>query len=153
MASGAWRELADHLAHDRGDIGIAEELGGRAVGEHLAGGERHDAARILRDQVHVVLDEDDRLHPARFAASTTFLIMPCLSPLETPLVGSSSRITSGDSAKGAAMSSSFFALREKPRLVVELALEPEDPPSRTLRAQGLVLAPGEQVEALARLPR
>ena len=36
-------------------------------------------------------------------------MIPCLSPLATPLVGSSSRITSGERANALAMSSSFFS--------------------------------------------
>src|SRR4051794_9130554 len=56
------RQLAGHLADDRGDERrVAEERVGRTVGEHLAGLQRHDAARVFRDQVHVVLDQDDRL--------------------------------------------------------------------------------------------
>ena len=54
--------------------------------------------------------------PARLrAASITLLMRPCLSPLETPLVGSSSRITSGTSANALAMSSSFFSPCESSR--------------------------------------
>ena len=53
--------------------------------------------------------------PARRAASITFLMMPCLSPLDTPLVGSSSRITSGESAKALAISRSFFSPCESSR--------------------------------------
>src|SRR5260221_6881148 len=57
------RELADPLADDGGDdVGIAEERRRRLVGEHLALLQRHDAARVFGDQVHVVLDEDDGLH-------------------------------------------------------------------------------------------
>ena len=92
--------------------------------------------------------------PARFAASITFLMMPCLSPLETPLVGSSSRITSGDEGEGAGdVEQLLLALREQARLGVELAVEAED--RRDLahaRAQRRVAAHrGEEVEALAGL--
>ena len=47
--------------------------------------------------------------PAAFAAVTSTSMIACLSPVETPLVGSSSRITSGLSAKALAISSSFFS--------------------------------------------
>src|SRR3977135_807097 len=45
--------LADHLADDGGDdLGVAEKFRRRLVREHAAFLQRHDAARILRDQVH-----------------------------------------------------------------------------------------------------
>ena len=127
MASRA--SLPDALADDRGDdLRIGEELRRRPVGEHLARLQRHDAARVLGHQVHVVLDQDDRLHAGALrAASTSVVMMPCLSPLETPLVGSSSRITSGDEREGAGdVEQLLLALREQARLGVELGLEAED---------------------------
>src|SRR5260221_3114120 len=40
--------LADHLADDGGDdLGVAEEFGGRLVGEHAALLQPHDAAPII----------------------------------------------------------------------------------------------------------
>src|SRR5436190_20578242 len=55
--------LAGHLTDDGGDeLRIAEEFRRRAVGEHLARLQRHDAAGVFGNEVHVVLDEDDRLH-------------------------------------------------------------------------------------------
>ena len=47
--------------------------------------------------------------PARFAAAISVRMMPCLSAVETPEVGSSSRMTCGSSAKAEATSSSFFS--------------------------------------------
>src|SRR4051794_37253076 len=47
--------------------------------------------------------------PAAFAAETRTSMIACLSPVETPLVGSSSRMTFGLSAKALAISSSFFS--------------------------------------------
>src|SRR5882672_7347519 len=47
--------------------------------------------------------------PAAFAAVTRTSMIACLSPDETPLVGSSSRITLGLSAKALAISSNFFS--------------------------------------------
>ena len=49
------------------------------------------------------------LTPARLAAAISVFMMPCLSAVETPEVGSSSRITCGSSAKAEATSSSFFS--------------------------------------------
>src|SRR5689334_15926779 len=53
------RHLADHGRNERR---VAEERRRRAVGEHLARLQRDNAARIFRDEIHVVLDQDDRLH-------------------------------------------------------------------------------------------
>src|SRR4029077_5236240 len=47
--------------------------------------------------------------PAAFAAETKTSMIVCLSPVETPLVGSSSRMTEGLRANALAMSSSFFS--------------------------------------------
>src|SRR6516225_740702 len=47
--------------------------------------------------------------PAAFAAATRTSMMACLSPVDTPLVGSSSRMTVGLRAKALAISSSFFS--------------------------------------------
>ena len=65
------RSLPTQLADDGGDdLGIAEELRRRPVGEHLAALQRDDAARVLGDQVHVVLDEDDRLDAGALRAAS-----------------------------------------------------------------------------------
>src|SRR5258705_3069238 len=47
--------------------------------------------------------------PAAFAAETSTSMIACLSAVETPLVGSSSRITDGLRAKALAISSNFFS--------------------------------------------
>src|SRR4029079_8569612 len=63
MALGGADMARSHLAHQRGDdLVVVEDVAGRAIGEHAPALERHDPARILRDEVHVVLDQDDRLH-------------------------------------------------------------------------------------------
>jgi len=51
--------------------------------------------------------------PAAFAAETRTSIIACLSPVETPLVGSSSRITLGLSAKALRYPPILFALRQR----------------------------------------
>ena len=67
------------------------------------------------------------LTPARFAAAIKVLMMPCLSDVDTPEVGSSSRITCGSSAKAEATSSSFFSPCERRRRdSIEPRPEPED---------------------------
>ena len=49
------------------------------------------------------------LTPACFPAAISVFMMPCLSAVETPEVGSSSRMTCGSSANAEATSSSFFS--------------------------------------------
>src|SRR5882757_282694 len=51
--------------------------------------------------------------PAVLAATTRTSMIACLSPVETPLVGSSSRITDGLRAKALAISSNFFSPWDK----------------------------------------
>src|SRR5262249_19915033 len=59
------------------------------------------------------------------AAATSVFMMPCLSAVDTPEVGSSSRITSGSSAKAEATSSSFFSPWD--RLCASLPSRPSRP--------------------------
>ena len=82
--------------------------GGRSA-KHLAPGQGDDAARIGGDQIHVVLDQHDRLDAGLRPAAMRISMISCLSAVETPDVGSSSRITSGSSANAEATSSSFFS--------------------------------------------
>ncbi len=51
--------------------------------------------------------------PARFAAAISVVMMPCFSAVETPEVGSSSRMTRGSSANAEATSSNFFSPCDK----------------------------------------
>src|SRR5258706_5234619 len=61
--SAVLREPAHHLADDGGDdLGVPEEFGRWLVGQHASLLQRNDAARVFGHQVHVVLDQDDRLH-------------------------------------------------------------------------------------------
>ena len=65
-----------------------------------------------------MLDQDDGLDAGRPAAPIRVFMTPCFSAVETPEVGSSSRITSGLSAKAEATSSSFFSPCESRRETV-----------------------------------
>src|SRR3978361_221372 len=70
--------------------------------------------------------------PATFAAVTSTSMIACLSPDETPLVGSSSRITLGLSAKALAISSSFFSPCDKVEATVSsLARKPSTSATRS----------------------
>src|SRR6516165_3270188 len=51
--------------------------------------------------------------PARFAAAIRVRMIPCFSAVETPEVGSSSRMMRGLSAKADATSSTFFSPWDK----------------------------------------
>src|SRR6266849_4623939 len=49
--------------HDLDQVRIRKELGVRQIGQHPPLRQRDDAMRIGRDQIHVVLDQKDRLDP------------------------------------------------------------------------------------------
>src|SRR6267154_2515833 len=82
--------------------------------------------------------------PAALAAVTRTSMMACLSPLETPLVGSSSRMTVGLSAKALAISSNFFSPCESVEATVSsLARKPRTAPARSGCISSLPVAPGK----------
>src|SRR5260221_10316449 len=122
------RELADPLADDGGDdVGIAEERRRRLVGEHLALLQRHDAARVFGDQVHVVLDEDDGLHtraPGRVDDASHDAVLVAGGDAAGGLVEQDHL---GRKREGAGdVEEPPLALRQQTRREREPGLEPED---------------------------
>ena len=101
------RARSDHGGDHRR---IGEEGVGRHIGQHAAFLQGDDAMRVA------ARPGPYRARPGRCRARrqlsppmTRTSMIACLSPVETPLVGSSSRMTEGLSAKALAISSSFFS--------------------------------------------
>src|SRR4051794_4525081 len=122
------RQPADALADDRrDDLGVAEEGIRRAVGEHLAALQRDDARRVLGDEIHVVLDEQDRLDagaPSGVEERAHDAVLVAARDAAGRLVEQDHL---GDEREGARdVEQLLLALREQARLAVELAVEAED---------------------------
>src|SRR5690349_21428690 len=120
--------LGRHLADDSIDERrVAEKSRGGPIGQHLAGLQSDDAARIFGNEVHVVLDENDRLHasaPRRVDERSHDAVLVGARHAARGLVEQD--YFGRERKRTRDVEELLLALREQARLRVQLAFEPKD---------------------------